>query len=80
MASSDRYRGRILRPIPYEDGSGGRLVAPVGSYEIAEQGEHLQFFAEDGPVHDDEEARAAASQGRPSRDRGLAVLTAPEDQ
>jgi hypothetical protein len=45
MASS-RYRGRILRPIPYEDGSGTRLVAPVGAYEIAETGEHLQFFAE----------------------------------
>jgi hypothetical protein len=46
MASPDKYRGRILRPIPYEDGSGSRLVAPVGSYEIAEVGEHLQFFAE----------------------------------
>ena len=46
MASTDRYRGRILRPIPYEDGSGGRLVAPVGAYDIAELGEHLQFFAE----------------------------------
>ena len=48
MASPNRYRGRILRPIPYEDGSGGRLVAPVGSSEIAEVGEHLQFFAEEG--------------------------------
>lgn len=33
---------------PYEDGSSGPLVAPVGSYDIAEVGEHLQFFAEDG--------------------------------
>ena len=43
---SGKYRGRILRPIPYEDGSGTRQVAPVGSYDIAEVGEHLQFFAE----------------------------------
>lgn len=48
MASPEKYRGRILQPIPYEDGSGSRTVAPVGSYEIAEQGEHLQFFADDG--------------------------------
>src|SRR3954466_6205691 len=46
MASAGKYRGRIVRPIPYEDGSGSRLVAPVGSYDIAEVGEHLQFFAE----------------------------------
>ena len=46
MAEQNRYRGRIVRPIPYEDGSGSRLVAPVGAYEIAEEGEHLQFFAE----------------------------------
>ena len=39
---SGKYRGRILRPIPYEDGSGTRQVAPVGSYDIAEVGEHLQ--------------------------------------
>jgi len=43
---SGKYRGRILRPIPYEDGSGMQQVAPVGSYDIAEVGEHLQFFAE----------------------------------
>lgn len=48
MASSGKYRGRILQPISYEDGSGGELVAPVGSYHIAEEGEHLQFFAEEG--------------------------------
>lgn len=47
MTSTGKYRGRILRPIPYEDGSGNRAVAPVGSYEIAEMGEHLQFFGED---------------------------------
>jgi hypothetical protein len=46
MATPGKYRGRIVRPIPYEDGSGGRLVAPVGAYDIAEVGEHLQFFAE----------------------------------
>jgi hypothetical protein len=46
MASPGRYRGGILRPIPYDDGAGSRLVAPVGAYEIAERGEHLQFFAE----------------------------------
>ena len=46
MATAGRYRGRIVRPIPYEDGSGSRLVAPVGAYDIAEVGEHLQFFAE----------------------------------
>lgn len=43
---SGKYRGRILRPIPYEDGSGTQQVAPVGSYDIAEVGEHLQFFGE----------------------------------
>ena len=43
---SGKYRGRIVRPIPYEDGSGARQVAPVGSYDIAEVGEHLQFFGE----------------------------------
>ena len=43
---SGKYRGRILRPIPYDDGSGTRQVAPVGSYDIAEVGEHLQFFGE----------------------------------
>ena len=48
MATAGRYRGRIVRPISYEDGSGSRLVAPVGAYDIAEVGEHLQFFAEDG--------------------------------
>jgi len=46
MATPGKYRGRIVRPIPYEDGSGGRLVAPVGAYDIAEVGEHLQFFGE----------------------------------
>jgi len=48
MASSGKYRGRVLRPISYEDGSSGPLVAPVGSCDIAEVGEHLQFFAEEG--------------------------------
>jgi hypothetical protein len=48
MASSGKYHGRILRPIPYEDGSGSRLVAPIGAYEIAEAGEHLHFFADEG--------------------------------
>lgn len=43
---SGKYRGRIVRPIPCEDGSGARQVAPVGSYDIAEVGEHLQFFGE----------------------------------
>jgi hypothetical protein len=38
MASAGKYRGRIVRPIPYEDGSGSRLVAPVGAYDIAEVG------------------------------------------
>ena len=46
MAAETRYRGRIVRPIPYEDGSGSRLVAPVGAYDIAELGEHLHFFGE----------------------------------
>ena len=47
MASSPRkYRGQILRPIPYDDRNGLRSVAPIGSYDIAEVGEHLQFLAE----------------------------------
>jgi len=46
MAEPGKYRGRIVRPIEYEDGSSGRLVAPVGAYEIAEVGEHLHFFGE----------------------------------
>ena len=29
-----------------DGGSGTRQVAPVGAYEIAERGEHLQFFGE----------------------------------
>jgi hypothetical protein len=40
------WRGRILRPFPYEDRGGRPLVAPVGAYEIAEVGEHFQFSAE----------------------------------
>ena len=44
---SRRYRGSILRPIPYDHGE-TRLVAPVGAYEIAEVGEHLHSFSEDG--------------------------------
>ena len=44
----------VLRPhlppsglvLEVASGSGGRLVAPVGAYDIAEVGEHLQFFAE----------------------------------
>jgi hypothetical protein len=47
--SPNRYRGRIVRPIPYEDGAGRPAVAPVGAYDIAEVGEHLQFFGEDDP-------------------------------
>jgi len=47
MASAGKYRGRIVRPIPYQDAAGAELVAPVGAYDIAEVGEHLQFFAED---------------------------------
>jgi hypothetical protein len=43
---SGKYRGRILRPIPYDDSAGARQVAPVGAYDIAEVGEHLQFFGE----------------------------------
>ena len=47
MTTSPRkYRARILRPIPYDDRNGGRSVAPVGSYDIAEIGEHFQFLAE----------------------------------
>jgi hypothetical protein len=42
-----RYRGRILRPIPYEH-ERGRSVAPIGAYDIAEVGEHFHFFSEDG--------------------------------
>ena len=41
-----RYSARILRPIPFDQGE-ARLVAPVGAYEVAETGEHLQFFSED---------------------------------
>jgi len=48
MTSDPRkYRARILRPIPYDHGE-SRLVAPVGAYEIAEVGEHFQFFSERG--------------------------------
>ena len=48
MAPSLRtYAARILRPIPYGEGD-TRQVAPVGAYEIAEAGEHFQFFGEDG--------------------------------
>jgi hypothetical protein len=43
---AERYRGRIVSPIPYQDREGRELVAPVGAYHIAELGEHLQFFAE----------------------------------
>lgn len=47
MTSSPRaYRARILRPIPYDGGSGSRLVAPVGAYDLAIVGEHFQFLAE----------------------------------
>ena len=46
MASPNTYRGRIVRPIPYDDTAGSRTVAPVGAYDIAEVGEHLQFLAE----------------------------------
>ena len=42
-----RYRARILQPISYEEGK-ARLVAPVGAYEVAETGEHFQFFSERG--------------------------------
>lgn len=52
MASASRkYSARILRPIPYDapgDRGGTRQVAPVGAYDVAEAGEHLQFFSEDG--------------------------------
>ncbi|MBS0539248.1 MAG: hypothetical protein JSR47_10860 [Proteobacteria bacterium] len=55
MASAPRkYSARILRPIPYDAPAGPgaegatRQVAPVGSYDVAETGEHLQFFSEDG--------------------------------
>jgi hypothetical protein len=48
MAPAPRkYTARILHPIPY-DQEGTRQVAPVGAYEIAEAGEHFQFFSEDG--------------------------------
>ena len=48
MASAPRkFSARILRPIPYGEGD-ARQVAPVGAYEVAEAGEHLQFFSEDG--------------------------------
>jgi hypothetical protein len=46
MAEAGKYRGRILRPIPYDDSAGTRQMAPVGSYDIAEVAEHLQFFGE----------------------------------
>jgi hypothetical protein len=46
-SSSRRYPARILRPIPYDHGE-TRQVAPVGAYEVAEEGEHLHFFSEDG--------------------------------
>ena len=46
-SEAKRYRARILRPIPYGEGE-QRLVAPVGAYEIAESGEHFQFFSERG--------------------------------
>lgn len=48
MTSDPRkYSARILRPIPYDHGD-TRQVAPVGAYEVAEAGEHLNFFSEDG--------------------------------
>jgi hypothetical protein len=48
MTSDPRkYSARILRPIPYDTGE-TRQVAPVGAYEVAEAGEHLNFFSEDG--------------------------------
>lgn len=46
-ANSRKYRARILRPIPYDHGE-SRLVAPIGAYELAEVGEHFQFFSEQG--------------------------------
>jgi hypothetical protein len=46
MLKPGPWRARILRPIPYEGRSGRPLVAPVGSYEVAEVGEHFQFSAE----------------------------------
>jgi hypothetical protein len=45
--SSRKYSARILHPIPYGEGGTGQ-VAPVGAYEVAEAGEHLQLFSEDG--------------------------------
>ena len=44
--SPRKYRAHILRPIPYDDRARGRSIAPVGSYDIAEVGEHFQFLAE----------------------------------
>ena len=40
------FRAHILRPFPYAHKEGGSLVAPVGAYEVAEIGEHLQFAAD----------------------------------
>jgi len=40
------YRARIHRPFPYAHKEGGSMVAPVGAYEVAEVGEHLQFAGE----------------------------------
>ena len=51
MAPAPRKTARILRPIPYGEGPYGEgdapQVAPVGAYEVAEEGEHLHFFSED---------------------------------
>ena len=46
MAAPEKFRARILHPIPYEDRSGSAMVAPVGAYHMAETGEHFQFSAE----------------------------------
>jgi hypothetical protein len=40
------YRCRIVRPFPYTHRERGPVVAPVGAYEVAEVGEHLQFAGE----------------------------------
>ena len=49
MASARQVR-QVSRPHPaadpVRDSSGARQVAPVGAYDIAEVGEHLQFFGE----------------------------------
>ena len=59
MATTPRkYRGRILQPIPYDDRNGGRSVAPVGSYDIAEVGEHLHFLADSSPPIEMQRAHA----------------------